>query len=67
MRAQFTITIPTDLAEYVEKRVREEGATKSAVIARALEEQRRREEEELMREGYIEMAEHDRELMREWG
>ncbi len=39
---------------------------KSAVVSRALEAEKAREEEELMREGYEEMATHDRDVLKEF-
>lgn len=66
-RRQFTITVPAEIGEFLEKRSAATGMNKSAVVSDALEAERERQEDELMREGYEEMAAQDRELLQEFG
>jgi hypothetical protein len=65
-RRQFTITVSPELGKYLEERSAETGMNKSAVVSSALEADKERQEEELMREGYEEMAAHDRALLKEF-
>ncbi len=65
-RRQFTITVAADLGDYLEQQSATTGMNKSAVVSRALEAEKAREEEELMREGYEEMATHDRDVLKEF-
>ncbi len=65
-RKQYTITVSTELGEYLEERSAALGLNKSAVVSCALEAEKERQEEQLMREGYEEMASHDRALLREF-
>ncbi len=65
-RRQFTITIPQELGSYLEELSAETGMNKSAVVSQALEADRERRKEQLLREGYEEMAPHDRELLHEF-
>ncbi len=65
-RTQLTITVPSELGRYVEERSAELGVKKSTVIGRLLEADRARYMDELLREGYEEMAEQNRKLVREF-
>lgn len=65
-RRQFTITVPSELGEFLEERSAATGMNKSAVVSNALEAEKERQEEALMREGYEEMAAQDRKLQREF-
>lgn len=65
-RRQFTVTLAAELGSYLEQRSAETGLNKSAVVSRALEADRERHLHRALRDGYEEMAEHDRELVGEF-
>lgn len=65
-RTQLTVTVSPDLGRYVEEQSVQLGVKKSEVVGRALAADRQRQLEMLMREGYEEMAEQDRELLEEF-
>ena len=65
-RRQFTITVPQELGNYIEELSAEMGMNKSAVVSQVLADDRERRKEALLREGYEEMAPHDRELLQEF-
>ncbi len=65
-RTQLTVTVSTDLGQYVEELSHELGIKKSAIVEHALEIDRERRLEDLLREGYEEMAEDDVELLKEF-
>ncbi len=65
-RTQLTITVPSELGQYVEERSVEMGVKKSTVISQLLEADRERYMDELLREGYEEIAEQNRRLVKEF-
>jgi metal-responsive CopG/Arc/MetJ family transcriptional regulator len=65
-RTQLTVTVPSELGQYVEELSAELGLKKSEVVSRALKEHRESHMELLLREGYEEFAEHDKELLKEF-
>jgi hypothetical protein len=65
-RTQLTVTVPSELGQYVEELSAELGMKKSEVVSHALKDLRERRMESLLREGYEERAEHDAELLKEF-
>lgn len=65
-RTQLTVTVPSELGQYVEELSAELGVKKSEVVSHALKDHRERRIECLLREGYEERAEHDAELLKEF-
>jgi hypothetical protein len=61
-----TVTVHADLVQWVRQVARAEGTSPDLVVARAVEEYRDRYTERRLREGYDEMAAHDRDLIREF-
>ena len=55
-KSQLTVTVPWDLALFVQREARVRSVPKSQIVEEAISELRRKHEEALMREGYEEMA-----------
>jgi len=53
---KLTISLPKTLAIFAEEMARERRVSRSKVVSMCLEDERRRQETELMREGYLAMA-----------
>ena len=60
-RAQLTITVSSDMGRYVEELAEESSLTKSAVIEEILKADQKQRIDDLLREGYLEMAERGEE------
>ena len=65
-KTQLTVTVSPELGRYVEERSTEMGVKKSVVVSRALEADKEHHVKDLLREGYEEMAGHDRDLLTEF-
>lgn len=53
---KMTISLPKTLATFAEEMARERRVSRSRVVSMCLEDEKRRQETELMKEGYLAMA-----------
>lgn len=60
----FNVRLPIWAVEYIDRRSEERGVTKTQVVLDALSGLRAQELQELMREGYAEMSEVNRDMAR---